>query len=153
MLYLFIFSELSGPSGARMRTNTEVRSALPSPKPSLPRGLLRGEPPNVPKKSPMFFQNISVSTLSFSYPWKKRTRGISNHGTGPAESRGRLRLRDTAPPHHPTPTLLMNAKFLADVYLSRIQEHGNKVRKQRLETHKASMGHTVDSTKTNLLYS
>ena len=50
MLYLFIFWELSGPSGARKRTNTEVCLALPSAKPSLPRGLLRGEPPNVPKK-------------------------------------------------------------------------------------------------------
>src|SRR6185436_16971492 len=61
MLYLFIFWELSGPSGARRRTNTKVRLALPSAKPSLPRGLLRGEPPNVPKKSPMFFRKISVS--------------------------------------------------------------------------------------------
>ena len=39
-----------------MRTNTELRLALPSAKPSLPRGLLRGEPPNVPKKLPMFFE-------------------------------------------------------------------------------------------------
>ena len=59
----------SGPSKARMRANTEVRSALPSAKPSLPRGLLRGEPPNVPVAN--VFRNISVSTLSFSYPWKK----------------------------------------------------------------------------------
>ena len=61
MLYLFIFWELSGPSGARMRTNTEVHLALPSAKPSLPRGLLRGEPPNVPKKSPRFFRKIILS--------------------------------------------------------------------------------------------
>ena len=44
------------PSKARMRANTEVRPALPSAKSSLPRGLLRGEPSNVPKKSPMFFE-------------------------------------------------------------------------------------------------
>ena len=100
---LVYFWEPSGPSKAKMRANTEVRSALPSAKPSLPRGLLRWEPPNVPKKSPMFFRNISVSILSFSYPWKKRTRGVSNYGTGLAESWGRgcLRLRDTAPPSPP----------------------------------------------------
>ena len=63
MLYLFIFWEPSGPSGARMRTNTEVRLALPSAKPSLPRGLLRGEPPNVPKNRQRFFRKISVSKL------------------------------------------------------------------------------------------
>ena len=37
-----------------MRTNTEVRLALPSAKPSLPWGLLRGEPPNVPKNRQCF---------------------------------------------------------------------------------------------------
>ena len=40
-------------------------------------------------------------------------RGISNYGTGPAESWGRLRLRDTAPPHHPTPTSLLSLEFRA----------------------------------------
>jgi len=54
-----------------MRTNTEVRLALPSAKPSLPRGLLRGELPNVPKNRQRFSRNISVSPLSFSYTWKK----------------------------------------------------------------------------------
>ena len=140
---MFIFWEPSEPSGARMRTNTEVRLALPSAKPSLSRGLLRGEPPNVPKNRQSFFEKFP--SLSFSYTWKKRTRGISNYGTGPAESWGRLRLRDTAPPpHHLMPTLLMNAKFLAEVYLSRIREHGNKIKKTKARTHKASMGHTVN---------
>src|SRR6185503_10792431 len=36
------------------------------------------------------------------------------------------------PPHHHTPTLLTNANPLADVRPSRIQEHGNKVKKHRL---------------------
>ena len=94
------FGELSGPSRARKRTNTEVRLALPSAKPSLPRGLLRGEPPNVPKKLPMFFFE-KFPLLSFSHTWEKRTRGISNYGTRPAELWGRLRLRDTAPPSPP----------------------------------------------------
>src|SRR6185437_5056147 len=83
-------------------TNTEVRLALPSAKPSLPRGLLRGGgPPNAPKNRQCFFRNISAPPLSFSYPWKKWTRGVSDYGTGPAESWGRLRLRDTAPPSPP----------------------------------------------------
>src|SRR6185437_2791509 len=96
MIYLLIFWEPSGPSGARMRTNTEVRLALPSAKPSLPRGLLRG---TSPKKLQTFFQKISVS--KFLVYLEKRTRGISNHGTGPADSRGRLRLRDMALPSPP----------------------------------------------------
>jgi len=148
---LFTFWEPSGPSGARMRTNTEVRLALPSAKPSLPRGLLRGEPSNFPKNRQRFFEKFP--SLSFSYTWKKRTRDISNYGTGPAESWGRLCLRDTAPPHHPTPKSLMNAKFLAEVYQSRIREHGNRVKKTMARMLKASMGHTVDLTITNFLNS
>src|SRR6185436_6597581 len=66
-----------------------------------PSGATTGGTPERPQISPTFFRNISVSPLSFSYPWKKRTRGVSNHGMGPAESWGRLRLRDTAPPSPP----------------------------------------------------
>jgi len=55
---LVYFWEPSGPSRARMRTNTEVSLALPSAKPSLPRGLLRGEPPNVPKNRQHFFEKF-----------------------------------------------------------------------------------------------
>ena len=84
---------------------------------------------------------------------EKRTRGVSNYGTGPTESWGRLRLQDTAPPHHPTPTFLMNVNFLAEVYLSRIREHGNKVKKTKARTHKASMGHTVNFNDNKILYS
>src|SRR6185503_4487154 len=94
---LVYFWEPCGPSRARMRTNTEVRLALPSAKPSLPQGLLRGELPNVPKNRQCFFRKTSISSLCFSYTWKKQTRGLSNYGTGPAELWGRLRLRDTAP--------------------------------------------------------
>ena len=63
-------------------------------------GYYRGNPRTSPKIANVF-RNISVSPLSFSYPWKKRTRGVSNYGTGPAESWCRLRLRDTAPPSPP----------------------------------------------------
>ena len=31
--------------------------------------------------------------------------------------------------HHPTPKLIMNAKFLAEIYLSHIREHENLVTK------------------------
>ena len=149
MLYLFIFWEPSGPSGARMRMNTKVRLDLPSAKPSLPRGLLRGEPPNVPKNRQCFFEKFP--SLSFSYTWKKRTRGISNYGTGPAESWAAYASGIQHPLHHPTPKSLMNAKFLAEVYQSRIREHGSRVKKTRVRMHKASMGHTIDLTITNFL--
>ena len=66
-----------------------------------PSGATTGGTPERPQKVANVFRNISVSTLSFSYPWKKRTRGVSNYGTGPAELWGRLRLRDTAPPSPP----------------------------------------------------
>ena len=33
------------------------------------------------------------------------------------------------PTHHPTPKSLMNAKFVAEVFLSRIREHENVVKK------------------------
>ena len=66
-----------------------------------PSGATTGGTPERPQKVANVFQNISVSTLSFAYPWKKRMRGVSNYGTGLAESWGRLRLRDTAPPSPP----------------------------------------------------
>src|SRR6185503_7640307 len=100
MLYLFIFWELSGPSVARTRTDTEVRLALPSAKPSLPRGLLRGEPRTSPKIANVFSKYFHLASKPHVY-LEKRTRGVSNYGTGPAESSGHLRLRDTAPPSPP----------------------------------------------------
>jgi len=106
-------------------------------------GYYGGNPRTSPKNRQCFFEKFPY--LSFSYTWGKRKRGISNYGTRPAESWGRLCLRDTAPPQHLTPKSLMNAKFLAEVYQSRMQEHGNRVEKTRARTHKALMGHTVDS--------
>ena len=62
MLYLFIFWELSGPSGARMRTNSKVRLALPSTKAKAPSGATTGGTPERPKKkSPTFIRNFFVS--------------------------------------------------------------------------------------------
>ena len=95
MRYLFIFWESFEPSGARMRTNTEVDSTLPSAKPSLPQGLLRGEPPNVPKNATIFLKKFVSKILVFLEKWMQ---GVSHYGTGPAEPRDRLRLRDTTPP-------------------------------------------------------
>ena len=53
---LIYFWEPSEPSGARTRMNTEVGSTLPSAKPSLPRGLLRGNPRTSPKSCQYFFE-------------------------------------------------------------------------------------------------
>ena len=75
MLYLFIFWELSGPSGARRRTNTEVRLALSSATPSLPRGLLRGNP-RTSLKIAMFFRKISV--FKFLVYLERKTQGVSD---------------------------------------------------------------------------
>ena len=95
------------------------------------RGYYGGNPRTSPKNCQHFFEKFPY--LSFSHTWEKRTRGISNYGTRPAESWGRLRLQDTPPPHH-----------LAEVYQSHIREHEKRVKKTRARTHKASMGHTVD---------
>src|SRR6185437_2600226 len=98
-----------------------------------PSGATTGGTPERPQKVANIFRNISVSTLSFSYPWKKLARGVSNYGRG-RPSRGAAYASGIRhPPHHPTPTLLMNANPLADVRPSCIQEHGNKVKKYRLE--------------------
>ena len=129
---MFIFGNLPDPR--RLGCALTLRYARLYPRQSrAPLGGYYGGNPRTSPKSRQCFRNISVSPLSFSYPWKKRTQGVSNYGTGPAESWGRLRLWDMAPPHYPTPTLLMNANFLANVYLSRIREHRNKVKKHRLE--------------------
>ena len=142
MLYLFIFGNLPDPRGlGRART---LRYAWLYPRQSQASlgGYYGGNPRTSPKNRQHFFKKFPY--LSFSYTWEKQTRGISNYGTGPAESWGRLRLRDMAPPHHPTPKSLMNAKFLAEVYQSRTREHGSRVKKTRARMHKATMGHTID---------
>jgi len=46
--------------------------------------------------------------------------------------------------HLPTPKTFVNANFLAETYLRRIREHISEVEKMRAQTHKASMGHTVN---------
>ena len=112
-----------------MRMNTEVRSALPSAKTKPPSGATTGGTPEHPQKVANIFRNISGSTLSFSYPWKKLARGVSNYGRG-RPSRGAAYASGIRhPPHHLTSKSLMNAKFLAEVYQSRIREHGSRVKK------------------------
>ena len=143
MLCLFIFWELFGPSGVRIRTNTEVRLALPSAKPSLPRGLLRGKPPNVPKNRQCFFEKNFVSKflvyLERADARRKRLGNGIGRAVGPPTPPGY-----SIPTHLPTPRPFVNANFLVETYLRRIREHGSKVEKMRARTRKASIGHTVD---------
>ena len=97
---MFVFGNLPDPR--RLRCARTLRYAWLYPRQSQASlGGYYGGTPECPQKSPTFFRKTSVSPLSFSYTWKKRTRGVSNYGTGPAESWGRLRLRDTAPPSPP----------------------------------------------------
>ena len=100
-------------------------------------GYYGGNPRTSPKKSPTFFRKISVSKF-LVYLGKTGARHEQLR-YGSAYASGIWH-----PPHHLTPKSLMNAKFLAEVYQSRIREHGNRVKKTRARTHKASMGHTVD---------
>ena len=78
-----------------MRANTEVRLALPSAKPSLPRGLLWGEPPNVPKNANVFSKNFRIQVSRILRKVDARRKRLRNRS---AEPRDRLRLRDTASP-------------------------------------------------------
>ena len=97
MLYWFIFGNHPGPR--RLGCALTLRYARLYPRQSRASlGGYYGGTPERPQKVANIFRNISVSTLSFSYHWKKWTRGVSNYGTGLAESWGCLRLRDTAPP-------------------------------------------------------
>jgi hypothetical protein len=127
MLCLLIFWESSEPSGARTRTNTEVDLAFPSAKPSLPRGLLLGEPPNVPKNAIVFRKNFVPKFFVYLEETDTRRKQLW-HGAG----------RAAGPPtpsgysistHHPMLNLLMNAKSITVVYLGYIREHKNRVKK------------------------
>ena len=62
-------------------------------------GYYGGNPRTSPKNRQCFFEKFPY--LSFSYTLEKRTRGMSNYGTGLAEPWGRLHLRDTATPSPP----------------------------------------------------
>ena len=79
MLYLLIFWEPSEPLGAQTRTNTEVDLALPSVKPSLPRGYNVGNPPNVPKNATIFRKIFIFMFLAYLEKW---TRGVRYYRTG-----------------------------------------------------------------------
>ena len=114
------------------RTNTEVRLALPSAKPSLPRGLLRGKPPNVPKNRQRFFEKNFVSKflvyLERADARRKQLENRIGRAAGPPTPPGY-----GIPTHLPTSRSLVNAIILAEAYLRHIREHRNKVEKQRLE--------------------
>ena len=55
---------------------------------------------------------------------RKRLRYGASRATGPP-----MPLGYGISTHHATPKLLMNAKFLAEIYLSHIREHENLVTK------------------------
>ena len=120
MLYLFIFWEPCKPSRARTRTNTKVGSVLPSAKPSLSWGLLRGGIPRTSQKMPMFFLKIfhiqASSILRKVDTRHKRLWNGIGRAAGPPTPLGY-----GIPTHLPTPKLLMSAKFLI--------EHKNSVTK------------------------
>ena len=135
MIYLFIFWEPSELSGVRTHTYTEVRLALPLAKPSLPQGLLRGEPPNVPKNANIFSKNfrIQVSRMLRKIDTRhKRLRNGIGRAAGPPTPPGY-----GIPTHLPTPKPFVNTNFLAETYLRRIREYGSKVEKTRVRSHKA----------------
>ena len=141
---MFIFWEPSGPSGARMCTNTEVGSALPSAKPSLPRGLLKGGTLKRPQKRQCFFKKkFHIQASRTLRKVDARHKRLWN-GIGRAE-------RPPRPPgygiptHLPTPKLFMNLNFLAEAYLRRTREHGIKVKKTRARMHKAPSCRTVNT--------
>ena len=97
---LVYFWEPSRPSKARMRADTEVRSALPSANRASLGGYYGGNPRTSPKNRQYFSKYFRLDpkllvSLEKTGARRKQLR------TGPAESRGRLRLRDTAPPSPP----------------------------------------------------
>ena len=70
---------------------------------------------------------------------RKRLRYGAGRAAGPPMPPGY-----SIPTHLPMPKPFVNANFLAETYLRCIREHGSKVEKMRVRTHKASIGHTVD---------
>ena len=142
MLYLFIFGNLPDPRGLGCARTLRYAWLYPRQSQAFLGGYYRGNPRTSPKIANVFFEKFPF--LSFSYTWKNgrearvtTVRGWPSRGTAYASGIWH-------PPHHPMPKSHMNTKFLAEVYLGRIREHGNRVKKTRVRTHKASMGHTVD---------
>ena len=133
MLYLFIFWKPSGSSRARMHTNTEDAWLYPRQSQASLGGYYGGNPRTSPKNRQCFSKYFCLApkllvSLEETDARRKQLRYGAGRVVGPP-----------TPPGYGTPLttpclrLLMNAKFLADVHLSRIQEHGNKVKKHRLE--------------------
>ena len=135
--------ELFEPSGVRTRTNTEVRSALPSAKPSLPRELLRGEPPNVPEIANVFSKSSRIQVFCLFRKVNMKHKQLQN-GIGRAVGPP-THLGYGIPTHLPMPKSFVNANPLAEIYLKHIRKHGNKVEKTRARTCKASIGHTMNT--------
>ena len=100
MLCLFIFGNLPDPRGLRCARTLRYAWLYPRQSQASPGGYYGGEPPNVPKNPNVFSKYFHLVSKLLVY-LEKRTRCVSNYGTGPAESWGRLRLRDTAPPSPP----------------------------------------------------
>ena len=94
-------------------------------------------------KTPPFFRKISVSKffvyLEETDARRKQLRYRADRAAGPPTPPGY-----GISTHHPTPKSLMNAKFLAEVFLSYIRKHGNRIKKEGHEIHKASSGYTVN---------
>ena len=72
---------------------------------------------------------------------RKQLRDRAGRAAGPPTPSGY-----GIPTNLPTPKSLMSAKFLAEIYLSRIREHKNLVKKMMARIQKASSGHTVKIT-------
>ena len=89
--------------------------------------LFFGNPPD-----PRGLGRAQTLRYAWLYPWQSQA-SLGGYYGGTPERPQKLPTffrpsRGTAyasgirhPPHHPTPTLLMNANFLADVYLSRVR--------------------------------
>ena len=93
------FGNLPDPRGLRCARTLRYAWLYPRQSQASLGGYYGGNPRTSPKNFQCFFEKFPY--LSFSYTWEKRTQGISNYGTRPAESWGRLRFRDTAPPAPP----------------------------------------------------
>ena len=106
MLYWFIFWNHLGPR--RLGCALTLRYARLYPwqsRASL--GGYNGETPERPQKVANVFRNISVSTLSFSYPWKKTDarRKQLRYGAGRVEG-------PPTPPGYGTPLTTLRLRCL-----------------------------------------
>src|SRR6185312_12230785 len=100
MPYLLFFGNLPDPWGLGCTRTLRYAWLCPRQSQASLGGYYGGNPRTSPKSRQCFSKYFRLDP-KLLVSLEKRARGVSSYGTGPAESWGHLRLRDTTPPSPP----------------------------------------------------